>query len=61
VSWKSDSDLHVQPPIDMTVEKPETGKWWAYLGPSVVGGGLTWNMTLTLDELGAVNASATSP
>jgi hypothetical protein len=53
-SWPKQShpNLQVTPPIDLTVGYPEPGEWWCYFGPSTVGGGAAWNMTLrfTLPE-----------
>lgn len=49
-SWKTMPNTQARPPIDLTLPGPiPAGDWWAYLGPSTVGGALTWSLRLTLE------------
>src|ERR1041385_517600 len=70
-SWDKAHQLNQQvaPPIDMAIGHPapgqwhpEPGDWWCYLGPSTVGGGVSWNMTLRfiLPEGSAVKLTPSS-
>lgn len=42
------------PPLQVSVTSPKPGTWFAYGGPSVVGGATSWNMTLRFIVAGEI-------
>lgn len=57
-SWDAAPNTQLHPPIDLVIpgELP-AGDWWAYVGPSTVGGAVSWDLTLAL-EVPASEAAA---
>lgn len=47
-SWSDGpAGINPVPPINMTLEDPDPGAAYAYVGPGAVGGAIEWSLTLT--------------
>ncbi len=49
-SWFDDTALvkfHLLPPLNLTLDHPDAGTGYAYVGPGVIGGAIDWSLTLT--------------
>lgn len=51
----------VSPPLRVTVDKPPSGEWFGYAGPSAVGGAVNYQLNITFEVLGTASAADVFP